>query len=244
MHSLGLTTTGGIATVPPMFDIFESVKWENVARKGYDIGLLTNGVVTDIEDIWGEVPSKFRVHKGNLEIDGPACFGTDDESDDNLYVVAGDLNVKGPLTLRQGDAFGILYVTGSVSCEDCFCEIDASLIVGGSLVAQRLLVTNLHDQGMLVVHGAIEAHAWLEAMGRGFIDFSDLRCPNPLYSGTPDNYETAGRGEEEGEVAYLFDVKTAKDAKTMISAEFFEDDGAVDCDALIAAASSGANVLV
>ncbi len=205
-----------------MLDLFESLDWKIIARKSYSISKLTKGVVTELDELWPEVPAKFRAHTGNVVVDGSALFGTGREEDNNLFVIDGNLTVKGTLGLRQDDCYGILYVTGSVSCEDCICEVDAGLIVGGSLSVKRLLVTHLHDQGLLIVHGAIAGALWLEARGRGFIDFDDLRVERLFYSDDPEHYEAAARGAEDGEVSYLFDVKRAKHASTILRSQFLD----------------------
>lgn len=78
-----------------------------------------------------------------------------------------DLTVNGSMRFVNMDVYTPLYVTGSVTAQDLLCLMDCNLIVGGSLTIGGLLMTELTDGGMLVVHGATSAGAWLEAWDRG-----------------------------------------------------------------------------
>ncbi|MFI2433036.1 hypothetical protein [Streptomyces sp. NPDC018693] len=147
-------------------------RWEPVplaeATERYDIGEASNELVDGPEDILGDEPECFFVHRGHLTVDGPLVMGNGpNEAVDTVYVIDGDLTVNGPMRFMNMDVYTPLYVTGSVTAEDLLCLLDCNLIIGGSLTVGGLLMTKLTDGGMLVVHGATSAGAWLEAWDRG-----------------------------------------------------------------------------
>ncbi|MEU1208779.1 hypothetical protein [Nocardia sp. NPDC005825] len=151
-------------------------RWESVpideAAERYDIGEASDDRVEDLDEIFGDEPEFFFVHEGDLTIDGPLSIGNDPGlAPDTVYVIDGDLTVNGPLRFLNADVNTPLYVTGSVTAQHLMCLMDSNLFIGGTLTVEGLLLTELSDMGMLVVHGAASAGAWLEAWDRGDIAF-------------------------------------------------------------------------
>lgn len=156
-------------------------QWESLplseATERYDIAEASDDRVEDLEDLFGEEPEGFFVHQGNLTVDGPLSIGNDPElADDTVYVIDGDLTVNGPMRFVNADVYTPLYVTGSVTAQHLLCLSDSNLLIGGDLTVGGLLMTELSDMGMLVVHGAASAGAWLETWDRGDVAFiGDLK---------------------------------------------------------------------
>ncbi|MEV0535223.1 hypothetical protein [Kitasatospora sp. NPDC050463] len=155
-----------------------SARWESVplseAAERYDIGKASDDLVEDLEGLFGDEPECFFVHQGDLTIDGPLLMGNDpDLAQDTVYVIDGDLTVNGPMRFLNADVYTPLYVTGSVTARHLMCLMDSNLFIGGSLTVGGLLMTELSDPGMLVVHGAASAGEWLETWDRGDVVFVD-----------------------------------------------------------------------
>ncbi|MFI9503610.1 hypothetical protein [Nocardia sp. NPDC052566] len=155
-----------------------STRWESVslpeAAERYDIGEASDNQVEDLEDLFGDEPERYFVHHGDLTIDGPLSIGNDPGlAPDTVYVIDGDLTVNGPMRFVNADVYTPLYVTGSVTAQHLLCLMDSNLFIGGSLTVGGLLTTELSDMGMLVVHGAATAGAWLETWDRGEVTFVD-----------------------------------------------------------------------
>ncbi|MFE2954954.1 hypothetical protein [Nocardia tengchongensis] len=156
--------------------------WESVplaeAADRYDIGEAIDTRVEDLEELFGDEPECFFVHEGDLTIDGPLVIGNDPGlAPDTVYVIDGDLTVNGPMRFVNADVYTPLYVTGSVTAQHVMCLMDSNLFIGGSLTVEGLLMTELSDMGMLVVHGAASATAWLETWDRGEVMFAgDLKA--------------------------------------------------------------------
>lgn len=157
-------------------------RWESVplaeAAEQYDICKASDNHVEDLEDVFGEESEGFLVHRGDLTIDGPLSIGNDPGlAPDTVYVIDGDLTVNGPMRFLNADVCTPLYVTGSVTARHLMCLMDSNLFIGGSLTVGGLLMTELSDMGMLVVHGAASASAWLETWDRGEVIFvGDLKA--------------------------------------------------------------------
>lgn len=167
-------------------------RWESVplseAAERYDIAEASDDNVEDLEDLFGEEPEHFFVHQGDLVINGPLSIGNDPESaEDTVYVIDGDLTVNGPMRFLNADVYTPLYVTGSVTAHHLLCLSDSNLFIGGSLTVGGLLMTELSDMGMIVVHGTASADAWLETWDRGDVTFIGdlktrrLRLPDAHY---------------------------------------------------------------
>lgn len=157
-------------------------RWESVpvseAAEQYDICRASGDQVEEMEDLFGDEPECFFVHRGDLTIDGPLSLGNDPGvAPDTVYVIDGDLTVNGPMRFLNADVYTPLYVTGSVTAGHLMCLMDSILFIGGSLTVEGLVLTKLYDMGMLVVHGAASADAWLEAWDRGDVTFAgDLKA--------------------------------------------------------------------
>lgn len=155
-----------------------STRWESVplseAAERYDICKASDNHVEDLEDLFGDEPECFFVHQGDLTIDGPLSIGNDPGlAQDTVYVIDGDLTVNGPMRFLNADVYTPLYITGSVTAQHLMCLMDSNLFIGGSLTVGGLLMTELSDSGMFVVHGAASAGAWLETWDRGDVTFVD-----------------------------------------------------------------------
>ncbi|WP_433566029.1 hypothetical protein ACQP1O_12820 [Nocardia sp. CA-151230] len=153
-------------------------RWESVplseAAERYDICKASDHRVEDLEELFGDEPECFFVHQGDLTIDGPLSIGNDpDLAPDTVYVIDGDLTVDGPMRFLNADVYTPLYVTGSVTAQHLMCLMDSNLFIGGSLTVGGLLMTELSDMGVIVVHGAASAGAWLETWDRGDVTFVD-----------------------------------------------------------------------
>lgn len=207
-------------------------RWESVplseAAELYDIGEASDTCVEDLEDLFGEEPECFFVHQGDLTIDGPLEIGNDPGlAPDTVYVIDGDLTVNGPMRFVNADVYTPLYVTGSVTAQHLMCLMDSNLFIGGSLTIGGLLMTELSDMGMLVVHGAGSAGAWLETWDRGDVIFAgDLKARRLRVS--------------EGQ--YLEDADT-DDAADILLPEFLGGDNEDVAKKLWAAALEGRPVL-
>ncbi|MEU1429793.1 hypothetical protein ABZ412_22195 [Nocardia sp. NPDC005746] len=209
-----------------------STRWESVplseAAERYDIGEASDTRVEDLEEVFGEEPECFFVHQGDLTIDGPLSIGNDpDLAPDTVYVIDGDLTVNGPMRMLNGDVYTPLYVTGSVTAQHLMCLMDSNLFIGGSLTIGGLLMTELSDMGLLVVHGATSAGAWLETWDRGEVAFNgDLKARRLRVS--------------DGD--YLEDAD-ADDAADILLPEFLDGDAEDAAKTLWAAALEGRPLL-
>ncbi|WP_157514126.1 hypothetical protein [Nocardia concava] len=155
--------------------------WESVpvseAAERYDICRASAELVEDLDDLLSEEAECFFVHRGDLTIDGPLSLGNDPGvAPDTVYVIDGDLTVNGPMRFLNADVYTPLYVTGSVTAGHLMCLMDSVLFIGGSLTVEGLVLTKLYDMGMLVVHGAASAEAWLEAWDRGDVIVEDPKA--------------------------------------------------------------------
>ncbi|MGW4771752.1 hypothetical protein ACWEO2_27390 [Nocardia sp. NPDC004278] len=155
-----------------------STRWESVplseAVERYDISKAADNRAEDLEELFGEEPECFFVHQGDLTVDGALSIGNNPGlAEDTVYVIDGDLTVNGPMRFLNGDVYTPLYVTGSVTVQHLMCLLDSNLFIGGSLTVGGLLMTELSDMGMLVVHGAASASAWFETWDKGEVIFVD-----------------------------------------------------------------------
>lgn len=237
-----------------MFCEHKAIKWKKVsakkARQTYVIEERSQGLI-DPEENFPEEPSHYFVATGDIVIDGPIGFGAEDDDDATVYVIDGNLTVRGPLSATQGDFYGVLLVTGSVTCEDFESMWDGQVVIGGGLTVSRLMVTNLGDAGVLVVRGPVSAGTWLEISGRGSIDLSGpakgrmLRGPGEEFPEGSTGLDEDGNPldpDEDDAPHHMFDASTASDASTALLPEFIED-GEIDADALRDAIREGRPVL-
>jgi hypothetical protein len=152
-------------------------KWTRVptdeAAETYDILEASNDSI-GMEELFGDDPEYFAVHQGNLTVAGGQRF-YHDPADKNkvVFVVEGDLTIKGPLCFHNGDIYTPLWVRGSLTVDDLVLIHDACLFVGKSLLVKNVLVTDLSDAGHLIVHGSTAANAWVDLRpGRAAIEFA------------------------------------------------------------------------
>ncbi|MEU6586106.1 hypothetical protein [Nocardia sp. NPDC046763] len=209
-----------------------STSWESVplseAVERYDICKASDNHVEDLEGLFGEEPECFFVHQGDLTIDGPLSIENDPGlAEDTVYVIDGNLTVNGPMRFSNGDVYTPLYVTGSVTAQHLMCLLDNNLFIGGSLTVGGLLMTELSDMGMLVVHGAASTGAWFETWDRGEVIFvDDLKARRLRVS--------------EGE---YFGYSDADDAADVLLPEFWDGDIEDAAEKLWAAALEGRPLL-
>ena len=227
-----------------MFIETPQIKWKKVAfekaNEAYDFERAFNG--SDPEESFPDDAPAFMVYKGDVTVDGPASFGAEDDDDCTLFVIDGNLVVRGPLSVAQGDFEGFLYVTGDVVCDTCLCLEDAHFSVGGSLKVKDLLVTVLSDMGSMFVRKSLIAGAWLEGCPR-----SDIRLgakPDARLLCMPG---TAARGADPGydhadALRLSFDPTAAEDASAALLPEFVND-GSIDGWAIRKAVLAGKPVL-
>jgi hypothetical protein len=191
--------------------------WEKVplevAAESWDLDEISEGSV-HLEDLYGEEPEHFHVHRGDVTVEG-SLLAEDDSGEEfrTLFVVDGDLTVNGPAVIRNWGSNTALYVTGSVTVRDLVCLSNGQFFVGGSLHVANLLLTDLDDAGHLVVHGPVSAGTWVEAGRRGAI-----------YIGTPPAARLVGDADNP-----YFDAGTATERLTdALLPEFRQDDRNVD----------------
>jgi hypothetical protein len=209
------------------------VTWTNAAVAGakerYNLLEISNYSV-NLADLFGEEPEYFQVHHGDVTVDGALLLGDDfSPAASTLYIIEGDLRIRGPLSLQNGDSNTSLYVTGSVFVKDLVCLRHSQLFVGRSLAVEELLVTNLNHAGHLVVHGPVSAGTWIEAGGRGEI------------SGT---VSPATRLIARSHPLYFPKGEAFEDIKHAVRAEFFDGSGYFDAAGTARAILDGRSVLL
>ena len=127
----------------------------------------------------GDVPSVFRVHAGDVTVDGPVRIGASDYNDVTMHIIEGDLTIHGGAVFSQHDHYGVLYVRGDLRCENAFLDSDTRLYVDGNMRVKNLFITGYTSDASKVVLGALEAAQWRRSWERGSIDF--VRSgPTPL----------------------------------------------------------------
>jgi hypothetical protein len=201
-------------------------KWTAIpaekAAETYDLMELSGGDVS-LDNLFGEVPEQFYLHKGNLRVEKKLnLYGGPSEPEPTVYVIDGDLTVDGPLVFENMDVYTTLLVTGSLRAKRMSLTWDACLFVCGSLTVDDLLFTYLTDAGNLVVRKQISAKLWLEAGGRGNI-----------------------QGKKSGETKRLVNGSDEgkKDAVSPVLLPAFLDDDEVDPEQVKDAILAGKNIL-
>ena len=119
----------------------------------------------------GDVPSAFRVHAGDVTVDGPARIGATDYDDVTMHIIEGDLTIHGGAVFSQHAHYGVLYVQGDLRCENAFFDSDTRVYVDGTMRVKNLFITGLTSDASQVVLGALEATHWRRYWERGSIRF-------------------------------------------------------------------------
>ena len=119
----------------------------------------------------GDVPSVFRVHAGDVTVDGPVHVGASSYDDVTMHIIEGDLTIRGGAVFSQADYYGVLYVRGDLRCENAFLDSDARLYVDGTMRVKNLFITGYTSNASKVVLGALEAIHWRRQWERGAIRF-------------------------------------------------------------------------
>ena len=119
----------------------------------------------------GDVPSVFRVHAGDVTVDGPVCIGATGYDDVTMHIIEGDLTIHGGAVFSQHDHYGVLYVRGDLRCENAFFDSDTRLYVDGTMRVKNLFITGYTSNASKVVLGALEAIHWRRTWERGSIKF-------------------------------------------------------------------------
>ena len=105
----------------------------------------------------GDVPSVFRVHAGDVTVDGPVRIGASDYNDVTMHIIEGDLTIHGGAVFSQHDHYGVLYVRGDLRCENAFLDSDTRLYVDGNMRVKNLFITGYTSDASKLVLGALEA---------------------------------------------------------------------------------------
>ena len=119
----------------------------------------------------GDVPSVFRVHTGDVTVEGPAHIGATDYEDVTMHIIEGDLTIHGGAIFSQHDYLGVLYVRGDLHCENAYLDSDTRLYVEGTMRVKNLFITGYTSDASKVVLGALEAIQWQRQWERGSITF-------------------------------------------------------------------------
>jgi hypothetical protein len=115
-----------------------------------------------VADVFGRVPEEVFVYEGSVEAPRDVRLVAIGEPA-GLYVIEGDLTVKGTLEFTQDDGGGVLYVTGNVRAKNLALLNQAHLWTGKDLEVSGLVLDSLSDGGALLVRGHTAAKAILEA---------------------------------------------------------------------------------
>lgn len=203
-----------------MFSTVPHIKWKKVgfekANEAYCFEEAHDGMAA--EESFPEDEPDFMVFEGDVVVDGTAGFGAEDDEDCTLFVIDGNLTVRGTLSVAQGDFEGFLYVTGDIACDDCVVLTDAHLSVGGSLIVKNLLVTDLSDMGTLFVKKGLQAGTWADGSPRATIKLGAK--PSARMLCTPGTAPRAGE-------SFTFDPAGAGDPASVLLPAFVSD-GAID----------------
>ncbi len=151
-------------------------KWKKVpteeASETYDIMEATCDSVA-LEDLFGDEPEHFMIHEGDVVVSGPLkLFHLPDDKNQTVFVINGNLTIKGPFSFENSDVYTPLWVTGTLKAEHVLASSDACLIVGKGLTADQLVVCDLTDAGHFVVQGSTAAKAVIDFGDRGMIEFA------------------------------------------------------------------------
>ena len=119
----------------------------------------------------GDVPFVYRVHAGDVTLDGPVHIGATDYEDVTMHIIEGDLTIRGGAVFSQHDYYGVLYVRGDLRCENAFIDSDTRLFVDGTMQVKNLFITGYTSDASKVVLGALEAGQWRRSWERGWVDF-------------------------------------------------------------------------
>jgi hypothetical protein len=214
------------------FHEMPGVTWTNAAAAGakerYNL-LQISDYSVNLADLFGEEPEYFPVHHGDVTVDGALLLEDDfSPAASTLYIIEGDLRIRGPLSLQNGDSNTSLYVAGSVFVKDLVCLWHSQLFVERSLAVEEVLVTNLNDAGHLVVHGPVSAGTWIEAGGRGEISGIVSPATRLIARSHPLHFSKGAAFE---------------DIKDAVRAEFFDGNGYLDTAGIARAILNGRPVL-
>ncbi len=126
--------------------------------------------LNELEDIFGEAPEEVFVSKKVTNPGDVAIRAIGDYA--GIYIIEGDLVVKGTLTYEQVDGGSILYVTGNLTAKNLVLGDSANLWVGKNLTAGTVLGF-LTDAGTLAVHGKTTVGMFVERYGRAGMQIGD-----------------------------------------------------------------------
>ena len=119
----------------------------------------------------GDVPLVYRVHAGDVTLDGPVHIGAADYEDMTMHIIEGDLTIRGGAVFSQHDYYGVLYVRGDLRCDNAYLDSDTRLYVEGTMRVKNLFITGYTSDASKVVLGALEAIQWQRQWERGSITF-------------------------------------------------------------------------
>jgi hypothetical protein len=108
------------------------------------------------------------------------------------------------------------------------------LFVRGTLAVENVLMTDLSDEGHLVVHGQLSVGTWIEAGGRGGISVSVAPAARLIGRTKPWDRALA---------SYFPKGAATEDVKDAVRAEFFVDGGRLDTEGIAQAILNGRRVL-
>lgn len=233
-----------------MFTRIKSIKWKKVpfedASEKYSIEDISRD---ELSDLLPEEPEHFLVHKGDVTIDGPAGFGGSREEDLTVHVIDGNLIVNGPFIFNQADVYAVLYVTGSVTCDNAFVAWDAQLFVKKAFTVKGLLATYITDAGHFSIKGALSATYWLAGNDSGMYELHKkpkaklLRASEDHYNAFNEEADDDEDEEDDGGAKFGFDAKAAVPLTGILHPSLIAGDADFDDDAFGEAIRKGKALL-
>ncbi len=124
-----------------------------VSKALTDIGFSENG-----EDLFGEPIDEIYVTKKDVQVNNIVVEGTG-----GVFVIDGNLNIKGNMIFWGSDAYSILVITGDLTVENNLLLLeDVQLIVLGNTIVKNSLWLNFSDAGFGVFRGTVNTKTWCQ----------------------------------------------------------------------------------
>lgn len=162
-----------------------------------------------VSDALGEDPEEVFLHEGDVRTEGDVTISIVGD-DAGMFIIDGDLDVPGILSLEQVDGGSILLVTGTLRAKTVALSGSAQLWIGKDVQVSDYILSDLDDAGGLAAKGEGQAKA-LVATDRGSVLFG--KKPKMELVATSDDQIDDELGEvlqaEEALVASLADANHA-----------------------------------